>query len=111
MTEHPDTPNRLHNAPRLHGSRLLLCITFIGWSERHAAHRCQMHRTAFRRCIDGKSYLAADLSAWLLDLESAMRDHRCPRARIHDPACRTKLDIVRDSLTHSAASQACASSA
>jgi len=96
---------------RLSGRRLLLCITVLGWSERHAAERCLMHRTSFRRCVEGTSSLDAELSAWLLALEAAIRALPCPRARLHDPAYRVRADIARDGLSRSSPSQAYASGA
>ncbi|QEE86843.1 hypothetical protein EOV40_013110 (plasmid) [Acetobacter oryzoeni] len=58
----------------------------LGWTERLAAERCDMHRTQFRRAIAGTSSLPPDLSAWLLDLEAAFLARPSPRKRLHDPA-------------------------
>ncbi|WP_026398981.1 hypothetical protein [Acetobacter nitrogenifigens] len=70
---------------RLSGSRLYRCLMVLGWSERLAAERCHVHRTQLRRAIDGTSSLPLDISAWLLDLESAHLDRPCPRLRTADP--------------------------
>ncbi|GBQ70386.1 MULTISPECIES: hypothetical protein [Acetobacteraceae] len=75
-------------ASEMAGARLLLCITTLGWSERQAAEYCQMHRTAFRRCVEGTSRLAPDLAEWLLAREAAARALPCPRRRENDPVLR-----------------------
>ncbi|NHN86058.1 hypothetical protein CFR75_11165 [Komagataeibacter xylinus] len=47
-----------------------------------------MHRTAFRRCVEGTSRLAPDLAEWLLAREAAARALPCPRRRENDPVLR-----------------------
>ena len=69
----------------LTGPRLSLALFRIGWSERQAAEKCDMHRNQFRRCLEGTSSLPADLSLWLLDLEAAHLAYPCPRQRKADP--------------------------
>ncbi|WP_035979086.1 hypothetical protein [Kozakia baliensis] len=64
---------------RLHGARLYQCIVVIGWTERLAAERLGVHRTALRRAIAGTSSLDPDLSRWLLALEAAHVAHPAPR--------------------------------
>ncbi|WP_227004365.1 hypothetical protein [Kozakia baliensis] len=74
---------------RLHGARLYRCIVVIGWSERLAAERLGLHRTALRRAIAGTSSLAPDLSGWLLDLEAAHLAH--PSPHIHKSTAGLRL--------------------
>ena len=71
-------------ALRLSGRRLLEVLMTLGWSERTGAHRCRMHRTSFKRCVDGSSTLDPVLSEWLLDLERAFRENPCPRMPVSD---------------------------
>ncbi|GCD54374.1 hypothetical protein NBRC3188_3071 [Acetobacter pasteurianus NBRC 3188] len=82
-----DTPSSSERpALRLSGRRLFQCLMVLGWTERLAAERCDMHRTQFRRAIAGTSSLPPDLSAWLLDLEAAILARPSPRKRLNDPA-------------------------
>ncbi|KXV51008.1 hypothetical protein AD945_00870 [Gluconobacter albidus] len=80
------SPSPLDTRPKhLKGPRLSLALFRIGWSERQAAEKCDMHRTQLRRCLEGTSALPSDLSGWLLDLEAAHLAHPCPRQRRADP--------------------------
>ncbi|WP_231866549.1 hypothetical protein, partial [Acetobacter malorum] len=82
-----DTPSSSERpALRLSGRRLFQCLMVLGWTERLAAERCDMHRTQFRRALGGNSSLPPDLSAWLLDLEAAILARPSPRKRLNDPA-------------------------
>jgi len=89
MTDDP--PSSLSEGPalRLHGARLYQCIAVIGWTERLAAERLGVHRTALRRAIAGTSSLDPERSHWLLALEAAHRAH--PSPYVHASAARLRL--------------------